>query len=174
MLLVIGHEGELHALDTQTGELNWSFRGDVGTDTPPVVIGDVVYVTAVNTAYALDLETGTELWKNSTGNFPARGFAPVIDNGMYYFAPDDHVFALNIATGEPAWTFSLDEMASTAPIVADGVVFVASESGIFYALDQQTGEVRWILDCHDEHGRHLSPLLSLTASSTWSHPTDTC
>ena len=146
MLLVIGHEGELHALDTQTGELNWSFRGDVGTDTPPVVIGDVVYVTAVNTAYALDLETGTELWKNSTGNFPARGFAPVIDNGMYYFAPDDHVFALNIATGEPVWTFGLDEMASTAPIVADGVVFVASESGVFYALNQRTGDVRWILD----------------------------
>ena len=146
MLIVIDNEGAVHALDIQTGESNWSFQGDVGTDTPPVVIGDVVYVTAVNTAHALDIQTGTELWNFSTGMFPARGFAPIIYDGMYYFAPDNHVFALDIMTGEPIWTLDLDEMASTAPVVADDMVFVASESGVFYALDQHTGDVRWILD----------------------------
>ena len=157
LLLVIDDTRELHALDAQTGELTWSFSGDVGTDTPPVVIGDLVYVTAVNTAYALDLLTGAELWEYSTERFPARGFAPVIDSGMYYFAPDDHVFALDITTGEPVWTLGLDEMARTAPVVADGMVYVASESGVFYALDQQTGEVRWILDSMLNMGTLESP-----------------
>ncbi len=146
MLLVIDDSGGLHALNTQTGETNWSFRGDVGTDTPPVAVGDVVYVTAVNTAYALDLQTGTEVWKYGTDRFPARGFAPVIDDGAYYFAPDDHLYALDTSTGDPVWTYQLDSMASTAPVVAEGAVYVASENGGFYALDQQTGGVRWSIN----------------------------
>ena len=146
VLLMISDSRELHALDAQTGELNWSFRGDVGTDTPPVVIGDVVYVTAVNIAYALNVQTGEEIWKYGTDRFPARGFAPVIDNGAYFFAPDDHTYALDTTTGVPIWTYQLDSMASTAPVVMDGLVYVASENGGFYALDRQTGEVRWSLE----------------------------
>ena len=146
MLLVIDDSGGLHALNTQTGETNWSFRGDVGTDTPPVAIGDVVYITAVNTAHALDLQTGAELWKYGTDRFPARGFAPVIDGEVYYFAPDDHLYALDTSIGDPVWTYQLDSMASTAPIVTDSMVYIASESGGFYALDQQTGEVRWSIN----------------------------
>ena len=142
-LLVIDDQGGLQALNAQTGESTWSFRGDVGTDTPPVAIGDVVYVTAVNTAHALDVETGEELWKFSTGVFPARGFAPVIEDGMYIFAPDDHVYALDLATGDPTWTFGLDYMASTAPVVGSGMVFAASETGTALGMDQVTGDVVW-------------------------------
>ncbi len=142
-LLVINDRGGLHALNAGTGESVWSFRGEVGTDTPPLAVGDVVYVTAVNTAHALDLETGDELWKFSTGTFPARGFAPVIDGDMYIFAPDLHIYALDAETGEQVWMFGLDEMASSAPIVADGMVYVASATSILYALDQQTGDVLW-------------------------------
>ena len=145
-LLMIDDGGELHALSAQTGEVNWSFRGDVGTDTPPVVVGDVVYVTAVNTAYALDIETGTELWKYGTDRFPARGFAPVIVGGLYFFAPDDHTYALDTTNGNPVWDSQLDSMASSAPVVEDGTVYIASESGGFYALDSQTGEPRWNID----------------------------
>ena len=142
-LLVIDDQGGLQALNAETGESIWSFQGDVGTDTPPVAIGDVVYVTAVNTAYALDVETGEELWKFSTGTFPARGFAPVIDEGMYFFAPDLHIYGLDAETGEQVWIFGLDEMAGTAPAVADGTVYVASPTSILFALDQQTGDVLW-------------------------------
>ena len=143
-LLAIGDGGELHALNSQTGETVWSFQGDTRTDTPPVPVGDVVYATAVNTAYALDLETGAELWNFSTGMFPARGFAPVIDGGMYLFAPDDHIYGLDIATGEQAWIFGLTLMASTAPAASQGTAYVASEDGILYAVDQVTGHDQWL------------------------------
>ncbi len=143
-LLMIDDQGGLQALNAQTGESVWSFRGEVGTDTPPVVIGDVVYVTAVNTAHALDIVTGEELWKFSTGMFPARGFPPLIDGDMYFFAPDLHIYGLDIATGEQAWIFGLDSMASTAPVASEGTVYVASEDGLLYAFDPATGLERWI------------------------------
>ena len=143
-LLAIDDQGGLHSLNAQTGELNWSFRGDVRTDTPPVAIGDVAYVTAVNTAYALDLATGEELWKYSTGMFPARGFAPVIDEGMYFFAPDDHIYGLNTATGAEEWIFGLILMANTQPVAAESMVYVTSEDGLLYAFDQATGLEQWL------------------------------
>jgi outer membrane protein assembly factor BamB len=157
ILLVIGDSGELHALDAQTGDLAWSFRGEVGTDTPPVIVGNLVYVTAVNTAYALDLLTGEELWKYGTERFPARGFAPVIDGGAYYFSPDDYVYALDTMTGQPIWTYQLDDLARTAPVVADSFVYVASESGRFHAIDIQTGELRWSIDAMTDTGFLESP-----------------
>ena len=154
MLIVIDNEGAVHALDIQTGESNWSFQGDVGTDTPPVVIGDVVYVTAVNTAHALDIQTGTELWSFSTGMFPARGFAPVIDDGMYYFAPDDHLYALDTTTGEPVWTYQLDSFTNTAPVAADGIVYIRRVRDWRSSTPSTTRQerFRWSLDPSDEHG----------------------
>ena len=34
-------------------------------------------------------------------------------------------------------------MINTTPVVAEGVVYVGSESGQFYALDAATGELVW-------------------------------
>ena len=116
------------------------------------MIEDAVYVSAVNTAYALEVQSGEVLWEYGTGRYPARGFAPVIDNGVYHFAPDDHLYALDTATGEPRWEFVLDEMARTAPVVGDGMVFVSSESGVFYAIDQASGEARWTVGPIEDAG----------------------
>ena len=153
LLLSVGYDGELHAFDAATGDTAWTTLGEgVRTDTPPVVIEDAVYVSAVNAAYALEVQSGEVLWEYGTGRYPARGFAPVIDNGVYYFAPDDHLYALDTATGEPRWEFVLDEMARTAPVVGDGMVFVSSESGVFYAIDQASGEARWTVGPIEDAG----------------------
>ena len=159
-ILAPGADGEINVLNAQTGEMAWSFRGDAGTDTRPVVVGDVVYLTAVNAAYALALSDGVVRWGYETGRFPARGFPPVLSDGIYYFSPDDHLYALDDTTGEPLWTYRLDAMASTGPVVAAGVVYVGTESGWFYALDRQTGDELWVLDPTAGMGMLESPSVS--------------
>ena len=129
----------------------------MGTDTPPIVIDDVVYVTAVNTAYALSVQSGDTLWEYGTERYPARGFAPVIDNGVYYFAPDNYLYALDTTTGEPLWTLELDAMASSSPVVGDGMVFIASESGVLYAIDRKMGDVFWTVGPFGDNGILQSP-----------------
>jgi polyvinyl alcohol dehydrogenase (cytochrome) len=42
-----------------------------------------------------------------------------------------------------AWTFSTKEPVSHAPLVANGVVYTADWAGNVYAIDAQTGQVRW-------------------------------
>lgn len=152
LLFSIGYDGDVRALDTSTGETVWAGALSVGADTPPVVIDDVVYVTAVNTAYALSAQSGDTLWEYGTDRYPARGFAPVIDDGVYYFAPDNYLYALDTATGEPLWTLELDAMASSSPIVGDGMVFIASESGVLYAIGEETGDVSWTVGPFEDFG----------------------
>lgn len=135
--------GELHVLDTSTGELLWSLDVGMGADSPPTVVGGVVYLTAVNTAYALDESTGELVWSYGTERYPARDFPAVVADGVYYFSPDDHIYALDAGTGEVLWSFRVDGMINTAPVAAEGLVYVGSESGRFYALDAAAGGLVW-------------------------------
>jgi glucose dehydrogenase len=49
----------------------------------------------------------------------------------------------------PAWTFPTGDAVSASPAVVDGVVYVGSWDGFFYAIDATTGQLRWKvqLDC---------------------------
>ncbi len=57
---------------------------------------------------------------------------------------------LGVFAGPPAgnldkvlWRFQTGHMVSASPTVADGVVYVGSRDGYFYALDEATGRPRW-------------------------------
>ncbi len=65
--------GEFHALNASTGELVWSFSAGMGAESSPAVVDGVVYLTAVNTAYALDESTGRR-----SGATERRGSPPGI------------------------------------------------------------------------------------------------
>ena len=138
-----GASGEFHVLDTATGELAWSFSVSLGATSPPTVIDVVVYLTAVNTAYALDELSGALIWDYGTERYPARDFPALIADGVYYFSPDEYMYALDTATGEPIWSYQAADLINIAPITSGGVVYVGSEAGVFYALDAATGELLW-------------------------------
>ena len=138
-----GDSGEFHTLDASTGELLWSFSAGMGAESPPTVIGGVVYLTSVNTANALDEATGELVWSYGTERFPARDFPAVVSKGAYYFSPDDFIYSLDVATGEPLWSYQADAPINSTPVAADGVVYASSESGRFHALDAATGGLVW-------------------------------
>ena len=140
---VPGGFGEFHALDASTGKVVWSFNTGIPVESPPTVIGGIVYLTAFNTAQALDEATGALIWSYGTERLPARDFPAAVADNVYYFSPDEHIYALDTATGELLWSYEADEMINTAPVTAEGMVYVGSESGRFYALDAATGGLVW-------------------------------
>ena len=114
---VVSDDGFLYCLDAETGELVWRFCAGEGSDriigngrliarypcrSGALVVDDVVYVTAGMWptegvyVYALDAETGEELWCNdSSGNIyvdlphaVANGFSGVAPQG-YLVASED-------------------------------------------------------------------------------------
>ena len=49
----------------------------MGSVSPPAVLDGVVYLTAVNTAYALDEATGKEIWSYGTEMCPLEATLPL-------------------------------------------------------------------------------------------------
>jgi outer membrane protein assembly factor BamB len=66
------------------------------------------------------------------------------------------VYALDALNGSPAWPepFNANAAVKSSPVIAAGVLVVASEDGKIYGLDLKTGEKKW------ESGRIKSKVLS--------------
>ncbi len=141
----------------------------------PVVSGGLVFFgsSADGKVVALDAATGRERWAFYTGG-PVR-FAPAVWKDRLFVVSDDgHLYALQSADGRLLWkkrggpserlVLGNDRMISHwpargGPVVADGVVYFGAglwpSDGIFlYALDADSGQVKW---CNDQSGSLYMP-----------------
>jgi PQQ-dependent dehydrogenase (methanol/ethanol family) len=139
-----------------------------GQESAPIVVGNTMYLVAPypNILYALDLtKPGAPVkWQyNPAPDSNAQGVAccdvvnrgPTFDSGKLFMVTlDDHVVAVDAATGEPVWNVKLGdinkgETMTMAPLVARGKVFVGvsgNEYGIrgwLQALDETNGKTVW-------------------------------
>jgi len=67
---------------------------------------------------------------------------PAFHAGVAFFVDQGVLTAQELTTGTARWTFRGD-MVNSAPLVADGHVFVGSARGTLYALDELTGTNSW-------------------------------
>lgn len=89
-------------------------------------------------------------FQNSDGmlEFASLGFSdPILFNGFLYCrlytAPKNNfITAFDTKNGRNLWTYKSKEQLSN-PIVADGIIYFASEDKNIYALDARTGELKW-------------------------------
>jgi outer membrane protein assembly factor BamB len=148
-------DGNVYALDIESGALRWKFKTGNVVHATPAVANDTVYVGSWDSYfYALDAKTGKERWRFKTGedrdiyNQVGIQSSAVIAGGLVLFGcRDSNLYALDAVTGEKAWSFSNDgSWVISTPIVKDGTVYFAtSDSGLFRALDLKTGVPKYAL-----------------------------
>jgi polyvinyl alcohol dehydrogenase (cytochrome) len=63
--------------------------------------------------------------------------------------PHSQINSSNVSSLTPAWTFPTGDAVTASPAVVDGVVYVGSWDGYFYAIDAASGQLKWKiqLDC---------------------------
>ena len=67
---------QIDAVNVQRLKLAWTFRtGKPGSESVPIVVDGVMYVTAPDGVYALVPETGALLWKYEAAPVALRGLA---------------------------------------------------------------------------------------------------
>jgi alcohol dehydrogenase (cytochrome c) len=133
-----------------------------GHEAPPIVNNGVMFVaTPGNQVIAIDVRTGTVLWRYRrslaedaiTVHRTNRGVA--LHGNMVFFASEDAILvAIDAKSGREVWTATVDEnkngyYMTVAPLVADGKVLVGVSGGelgirgFVAAYDTETGVQKW-------------------------------
>ncbi len=143
-------EKKVYCIDPQTGELIWEFKTEetglmmkyrTGEDRIISTLGaayDMVYFGSWNnTVYALDANTGIEMWRCLTGDRIIS--SPAIADGMIYTGcMDGHFYSLEAFEGNLIGDFRLGKVVGS-PSISNGYVFVPAESKL-YCLGEKIQE----------------------------------
>jgi alcohol dehydrogenase (cytochrome c) len=154
-----------------------SLMNDQGELAAPVIYNGVIYAINSKWTFAIDAETGRQIWRTPVQTEPEvkraaiyRG-APAIYNGkLFRVTVDNHLVALEMKTGRVLWNKKFAELkegyhSSGAPIVANGVLIsgvAGGESttrGFLDGWDPDTGEKLW--------RRYTIPAPGEPGSETW-------
>ena len=146
-----------------TLRLRWRFRLTAKPSfsgifaSTPVADEKTIYVQDLRSnVFALDRETGALRWSQL---FHARNDGPnglAVEDGIVYGATDSDAFALRASDGRQLWQRHLtsfqEQFVNVAPVVWKGLVLISTVGypafgrGAVYALDVDTGAIRWKFD----------------------------
>lgn len=132
------------ALSTASGSESWSFdEPETGVlfRGAPAIAGGRVFARDGRNVYALDESTGQLLWTVQMPGPLDWNVAPVVSQDVVYVGTEGSaeagstIYAFDAATGTELWTHQADSrLYGAAPVVADGVVYVAAGE-VFFALE---------------------------------------
>ena len=163
-----GRNGEVIALDAETGAERWRARVTSEVTATPLVAGDRVIVRSHDgRAFGLDAADGTRRWVFDRGvpalNVRGNG-SPVTDGNLVFLGLDDgSVVALRPQDGTEAWTqrvaepdgrSELDRMADVDGELALGYseLYASSVKGQTMAIASANGQPLWVRDAGGHAG----------------------
>lgn len=136
-------EERLRALATADGAQRWSV--DLyGRGTAPAVVGGTVYVGTGESGIvrAFDAATGERRWRFAEGGDFMSGPVAVSGGRVYAATGRDRLYAVDAEEGTEVWRSERTAERWTAPVVADGTVYVGDETRL-RAFDAADGTERW-------------------------------
>lgn len=161
---------------------NASVMNQLGELAQPTVYNGVMYVVNGNWTFAIDVETGRQIWRTpvelEAGTDHAafnRGAATIYNGKVFRVTVDNHVLALDMKTGKEVWNQKFANSkegyyATGGPIVANGVLISgvsggeSTTRGFLDGWDPDTGRKLW--------RRYTIPAPGEPGSETWPKGTD--
>jgi outer membrane protein assembly factor BamB len=174
-IYVASTDGNLYAVDLESGSQKWKLELGVRATASPAVDHGTVYLgTYSGRFYGVDAATGKLKWKFQTqgerrfagkhlhGSEPAGETmpdpfdfylsSPAVWNGAVYFGSGDgNIYALDAVTGTLKWHFHTGDVVHASPAISDGTLFIGSWDSYFYALDAATGKQKWRFKTGEDH-----------------------
>lgn len=156
---------------------NTSLMNDQGELSAPTIFNGVMYVINGKWTFAIDVETGRQIWRTPVRLEPGtvraaynRGAATIFNGKIFRVTIDNHLVAIDMKTGEQLWNQKFAEQkegfySTGGPIVANGVVISgvsggeSTTRGFLDGWDPETGKKLW---------RHYTiPAPGEPGSETW-------
>ncbi len=146
-LYISSFDKKLYALNAATGVKRWETAETEGAiAATPAVYNNTVYFGSFDRhLYAVDAGDGSRKWKSEVEAGKWFWATPIIYNHTVY-APnlDGKIYVLDAESGrELIEAIDLGSPVSSAPVLVDGSIIVASEEGKIYAIkDNQKRELK--------------------------------
>src|SRR5258708_17830308 len=132
---------------------------DLGELAAPVIHDGVIYAINAKWTFAIDAETGRQIWRTPVqtetgmtraGSAIYRGAPAIYDGKLFRVTVDNHIVALEMKTGRALWNKKFADwkegyLSSGAPMVANGVLISgvaggeATTRGFLAGWDPDTG-----------------------------------
>jgi PQQ-dependent dehydrogenase (methanol/ethanol family) len=153
----------------------WTFKTEIveSLETTPIVINGVMYVTtAFNHVYALNAESGEELWHFTHEMGPITTYCCGPNNRgvfaygdkLYMGTLDAKLVALDAGSGEMVWETEIADpelgySETMAPVAVDGKILIGTNGGEYgirgfvKAYDAESGELIWTFNSVPEDSK---------------------
>jgi outer membrane protein assembly factor BamB len=89
------------------------------------------------------------LWSFKTGG-PVKSSAAIVGGRVFIGSGDNHVYALDLASGKRTWTATTKGPVESSPLFLDGKVFFGSTDASLYAVEAATGRQLWKYETGDK------------------------
>ena len=184
---VVDVENQISALDVDTGQQLWAYRGipepaRIMRASSPAVTGETVIAPfSSGELVALRASTGQPVWQqvlSRTSRTSAlseiRDIAgrPVVSRGVVYAVSHSGLMsAIDVRTGQPKW--QLPVAGVNAPLPVGDVVYVVSKAGELTVVNRETGQVYWTRDLNEGRVRQEGGFFGFwdrTVRPSWSGP----
>lgn len=144
-------EAQLVALDGGSGAIKWrySFGTEASYASPSIAADGTVYVAGGDSALHAVTPAGSRKWRFATDGQVYS--SPAIDTaGNVYFASINGTILSVSAGGVQRWRASVGGFVSSSLALANGTAYFGSYDHRLYALDMDSGVVRWSYLMNDE------------------------
>ena len=131
----------------------WNISNFAATSAPHV-FDDVVYISADESFYALDANTGNTIW---VYKIPGQATTPVFYKNMLIFGGnylDSHVYAVDKNSGEHIWKYRAGPLAASVkrtPVIYNDSLYLLAGKTI-HCLSLLTGKKEWTFDLKKKAG----------------------
>lgn len=140
VVYVGGGNGDLVALDLDSGELKWKYStGNLIGESSPAVGAETVYIGDLGgRLHAVDRRDGTARWTFDT-DAEIKSSPILVDDLLLIGSYDGHLYALEAATGAERWKAQTEGPVHATPAIQDGLTFVAGCDERFRAIRLSDG-----------------------------------
>jgi len=142
-------DGNLYALNPETGEEIWRFATGAEVRSSPAVGQDgIIYFGSLDNYFYAVKPNGALKWSFNVGDYIFSSPAVSNDGRIVVFgSSDNNIYALNVASGILKWKYSTNGMIISSPAIGhDGispVVYVGSLDRHVYAIALGNGNLKW-------------------------------
>jgi outer membrane protein assembly factor BamB len=137
-------DGNLYALTESAAPLWSPFKSSQGLWAKPASDGERLYLTSLDHyLYAIDIETGEEVWGVDLGG-ASVGTPALSEDGILYIGSfNSQMHAIDSRSGEILWKYATDGWVWSGPALDDNAVYFGDLEGVFYAVDRTSGDLLW-------------------------------